>query len=489
MTTIAIYVLPSFAVANPEKAVSTHVPLDTPAYAYPSTLLDKARVLCPEIRIPRETQLQKESFLFLRPTADHTQPNQSLFDWVKQMNEYGIFSKQAVIRTKKETFVRFATPGEAQKLYTYLALKIHAKTALDPTVIEHTLWKESRGKENAVSHAGAVGISQTMPVVIQEILKKKKEAGPVEISKTRSRALSEKIRTLRETVHAMTGDKKHELIKEIARYELKKTELEILEIIPDFTISHPAFTEKRVPLPGVLHKKLGNIRSLSAIEYLALLHGPLNMSFGMAHMAHYCARINYYKKIEAIDAHTETILASQLAYNCGLSRLKKRIQSLGGWHCIFDKTPLYNGRRAPFLPTETAHYGYLFISWFMQEKASKGMRYMVHTDESYHLKMCLRALQRSKVYSAVIKELDRKGMSKKSGALQSQMNNTIWKGHTGTLTIKEIERLSTTLHALPQWPLTKQVAAYLDLLVSSSWLPVETNESRPIYDQFISLLQ
>jgi hypothetical protein len=439
-----------------------------PHTPYPPIILDKARLLSPYFYIPAEKELQYALFFGVEKHVESKHTATPFYEWLSQMSEFGIYSK-----TEKENlFIRFANDAEAQRLYTYHALKIEAQTGIDACIILHTLNKESNGKENAVSRAGAMGISQTMPIVIAEILAKKQQAGTNKEIKRKRTALSSQIALLKSEEKRMdfslpisTYSKKRLLL------ERKEKELKNLALIPDFTVSHPQYSTLHVAIPESMKKKIKNSRDFSAIEFLALLHGPLNMCFGMVHLAQYINYLDYYKKALVIDPQTETLLAAQLAYNCGLTGFKTRINSLGGWHSIFDDS---SSSAKQSLPGETAHYGYLFIKWYMQEQSKSGIRYMVHSQESYHFKMCLQALKRSKSYHSLIKELYTKGHNTKANNFQRVLSFHI-DTNNNPITCKDIEQIRKSASMLPLWPLTKEIIDYFDLLIESSFLPKEAD--------------
>jgi len=302
-----------------------------------SELLNKVTGLSPEARIPAVFEAAQNRFFCLNDPSRSTF-DENLWHWIKDMDEYGISALRKKIEGNEHLFVRFATREELHFVYMLLALKIHEQTGLDPALIEHIIWKESRGNESAISHAGAIGITQTLPLVIRELLAEKKDSGNKE-------ALQKKISALK--VEIANIDKENKILH--AQKIFAKKKFEALLLIPDFAISYPKFCEKPVAVP---HSLCGYTKTLNSIEYLALMHGPLNLCFGMAHFAKYKATIEYYASLHTIDPNTEPLLAAQIAYNCGLSRLSKRIRSLGGWHRIFDITQTKNGRRDPYLPAE-----------------------------------------------------------------------------------------------------------------------------------------
>jgi len=113
----------------------------------------------------------------------------------------------------------------------------------------------------------------------------------------------------------------------------------------------------------------------------------------------------------------------------------------------------------------------------MAEKTHVHERYMVHPNEAYHYKMCLAALSRSQAYRSAIKTLDRKGLSKKSGALQSIVHHLLWKGGKGTLTAEDLVPLHVLLSELPQWPLVQEMKEYIDMIIRNAAYSPQAEEN------------
>jgi hypothetical protein len=421
---------------------------DTPGHtnrplpSYSDALVAKARMIWPSAEIPAEEALRKELFFIIsgsEPTCSET----DLFEGFRQMHAYGIFALKKRVSDQEQIVLRFATSPELHEIYAGLSLEIQRATGLDPHIIAHLIQKESGGDESAVSRAGATGLTQTLPLVIRELLSEKKKAGSAAVIRQRIRTLTQKISAI---------EHRHTARHHAHVYEKKK--LEALLLIPDFTLAFSGHTS--------------DTGAGETMERLALNHGALNICFGSAHLARYKAALEYYGAIKKIDAQTETLLGAQLAYNCGLSRLCKRIVSLGGWHQIFDIPPVIEGRRAPYLPGETAHYGYLFIKWYMAEKVRAGSYYRTHAEEAYHYKICLGALHRSRTFDHIVKTLDAKGMVRVSGALQSRLAWLLRRGDQGTLGARDISSFLEESRSLPDWPLVEEMRLFVETLLLNS---------------------
>lgn len=403
--------------------------------SYPHAAIAKAWMLSPAAHVPDDPELRNAQLVLLDAVPEGVEGS-VLYDWFGHMRSYGIF----VSTIKDHLYVRFASGHELQDVYAALLFTIGEKTGLGPQIISHLIMKESAGDEAAVSSAGAAGLTQTLPIVIRELLSEKKKAGSAAAIAVRIRRLEEEISRIPDTG---SGARKAKV------YQNKR--LAALLLIPDFTLNTPTARQAQI------------------VEDFALLHGPLNMCFGAAHLARYKAALEYYAAIDKIDTHTDVLLASQLAYNCGLSRLSKRIRSLGGWHRIFDIPPIIEGRRAPYLPSETANYGYLFIKWYMDAAVDSESSYWLHEDEAYHYKICLGALSRSHTFSQIVKTLDSKGMVCVSGALQSRLRLLLRQGDQGILRCEDISLfLEHTRASLPEWPRVRELQAYLEVLVENT---------------------
>ncbi|MBU1863062.1 MAG: transglycosylase SLT domain-containing protein [Candidatus Omnitrophica bacterium] len=445
------------------------------SFASDMSALTKARIFNPTASLPYDSILKEKGYLEIA-VFDNAQDAHAVQQWFSAMLMHGIAVRQTFYNGRYTLLLRFSNPDETMKIYDLLYSQISKATNLDREIIKHVIFKESRGKEAAVSSAGAGGITQTLPVVIKDLLKEKQKAGNKEQSKKQIVYLEKEIKELADAAQEeRTPVLRRELQKELARKKYIMTRLEIMTALPDYVISSLSFANRQIELDEKLTKKL-KIKNgtLSRVEYLALLHGPLNLCFGMAHLALQYNTFEYYKAIGKIDTDTEPLLASQLAYNCGQTRTIKKIESLGGWSKIFDIPVKRNGEQPAYLPNETADYGYQFIKSYLHHMTKQSKHYLVHPNKKLHYKMCLSALKRSNTFQTIIKTFEKKGFHKKRNMLMLELNLLITQANAGKINVTDLEAFQDTINTLPCWPLIREMQHYLDTVITNSCLPANT---------------
>lgn len=383
--------------------------------------------------------------------------------WLCLMHAEGIRSKLVTQADGASLLIRFAEDKELELVYASLFNRIAQITSIDETILRHVVFKESRRDETVISCVGASGVTQTLPVVIHEIMDKKRAAGSQQQINNTIRDLEYALyQTYKVDNTTETAARDHERATLVYRIQYFK----ILSLIPDYVLHPDPFVTEPIAVPPYLQKKLRLTTShLPRIEYIALRHGPLNLLFGMVHLAHYYNIIEYYKAIGKIDPSTESLLAAQLSYNCGLSGMLSRLSSLGSWDAIFDRKRV-QGKNIS-LPRETADYGYQFIKAFTQHAQTQGFSYRTHPQRLKHYTMCLTALTRSREYDAVLTTFKKKGLWSYYHTLDKELSSIIEEARIGTLSPDTLRQFTNKIASMPQWPLIKEIHSYLSTIVEN----------------------
>ncbi len=262
--------------------------------------------------------------------------------------------REVVIDGRKETWYRvyleIVSDQAAMEVVYELLGKIEAAApVLSLDSYKHLIRKESGGLEWAWSNAGAYGPFQFTAQSAEEVIRRKKAINTdLKVFEQRIKNKQEQIK--KEASAAKRKDYEQELKILQLNYTRFKKDAQVLEIIPDVLIEHYDFTKEILIDEGLRRKlfpsgKRGSKVKLPVGQLLLLTHGPLNAMGAGALKGLYYNEIDYRIRvgelypdnIEALDPYTDRLLATEGAYNAGLTYILDEITARG-WENIFSRT-------------------------------------------------------------------------------------------------------------------------------------------------------